>query len=111
MVEEPGQGERVGHIQAEIAHTGSQAGEPLQLVRIAHQIAVGTGAQQGLQAPGLIGPGDAGPGQPQPSRPAALADRHRLAQLAWLVQIGYHAVQGQIAQCPQLRQIAHQHHQ
>ena len=91
-LQQPGGRERVGHIQAEIADAGGLQAEALQLVGVAHQVAIGLGPQQGLQAPALIGPADALARQPQAPGPAAPPHRHGLAQLVRVFDVDHHPV-------------------
>ena len=110
MVQEPGRGERVGHVQGKIAYARGQRCQQLQLVGIAHQITVGLGPDQGVHRPALIGPGDPGTSQPNSPRPDAATDGDGLLELMGLLQLGNDPVHGLIAQGLELIQAAHQHH-
>ena len=91
-LQQPGGRERVGHIQAEIADAGGLQAEALQLVGVAHQVAIGLGPQQRLQAPAFVGPADALARQPQAPGPAAPPHRHGLAQLVRVFDVDHHPV-------------------
>ena len=87
-LQEPAGRKRVGHVQGEITQAGGQGREPLKLISVANQVAVGLGPDQWLQAPGLIGPDDALTRQPDAAGPLTAAQGYGLAQLGRMLEVG-----------------------